>query len=73
MQVPHESQAVCLLTEAAKTALVYCIYAPIEKILSFKISKADAELFCRAAEDYILNQLERSFRALEFYKEVKRK
>ena len=30
------------------------------------------ELFSRAAEKYIINMLERSFKSLEFYKEVKR-
>lgn len=69
---PHESQAVCILSEGAKIALGYCIYAPLQKLFSFNISDGDMELFSRAAEDYIVNQLERSFRALEFYKEVKR-
>ena len=69
---PHESQAVCILSEGAKIALGYCIYSPLEKLFSFKISDEDMELFSRAAEDYIVNMLERSFKALEFYKEVKR-
>ena len=69
---PHESQAVCILTEGAKIALGYCIYSPLEKIFSFKISDEDMSLFARAAEEYLLNQLGRSFKSLEFYKEVKR-
>ena len=69
---PHESQAVCILTEGAKFALGYCIYCPLEKIFSFRISDEDMELFSRAAEEYLINQLERSFKSLEFYKEVKR-
>lgn len=71
-QNPHESQTVCILTEGAKIALGYCIYSPIEKIFSFRISDEDMVLFSRAAEEYLVNQLERSFKSLEFYKEVKR-
>jgi len=69
---PHESQTVCILTEGAKIALGYCIYSPLEKIFSFRISDEDMLLFSRAAEEYLVNQLERSFKSLEFYKEVKR-
>ncbi len=69
---PHESQAVAILTEGAKMALGYCIYSPLEKLFSFKISDEDMELFARAGEEYLINQLERSFKSLEFYKEVAR-
>ena len=67
---PHESHIVRILSEGAKTALGYCIYAPVEKVFSFNISDEDMKLFTKAAEDYLLNQLERSFKTLEFYKEV---
>jgi len=69
---PHESQTVCILTEGAKTALAYCIHSPLERIFSFRISDEDMQLFSRAAEEYLVNHLERSFKSLEFYKEVKR-
>ncbi len=69
---PYESHIVSLLTEGAKIALGYCIYSPLEKIFSFKISDEDMELFSKASEEYLINQLERSFKTLEFYKEVKR-
>ena len=69
---PHESQIICILSEGAKIALGYCIYSPLEKIFSFKISDEDMALFAKAAEEYLINQLERSFKSLDFYKEVKR-
>ncbi len=69
---PHESHIVRILSEGAKIALGYCIYSPVEKIFSFNISDEDMLLFSSAAEDYLLNQLERSFKTLDFYKEVKR-
>ena len=67
---PNESSIVTIITEGAKQALGYCIYCPIEKIFSFNISDGDMACFSRAAEDYLINQLERSFKTLEFYKEV---
>ncbi len=67
----HEGHVIVMLTEGAKNALAYAIYAPIERIFSFNISNADMELFCNAAEKYIVNHLERSYKALNFYNEVK--
>ena len=69
---PHEAKIICQLTEASLAALGYCIYSPIERIFSFNLAEEDMRLFARACEEYILNQLERSFRSLEFYKEVTR-
>jgi DNA repair protein RecO (recombination protein O) len=68
---PHESYIVSLLSETAKVALGYCIHCPIEKIFSFNIPDEDMALFSSAAERYLINQLERSFKTLEFYNEVK--
>lgn len=68
----RESNAVCILTEGAKTALGYCIHSPLERIFSFRISDEDMVLFCRATEEYVLNQLGQTFKTLDFYKEVKR-
>ena len=69
---PHESHILCILSEGAKTALGYCIYSPIERIFAFNISDSDMQLFARAAEEYILNQLGHGFKTLEFYKSVLR-
>ena len=69
---PHESHILCILSEGAKIALGYCIYSPLERIFSFNISGDDMRLFSKAAEEYILNQLERSYKSLDFYKSVKR-
>ncbi len=71
LENPHESNIICILTEGAKIALGYCIHSPLEKIFSFRISDGDMQLFSKAAEEYLLNQLERSFKTLDFYKEVK--
>ena len=68
----HESHIICILSEAARTALLYCIYSPLEKLFSFSLGEDDVRLFSRAAEEYLLNHLERGFKSLDFYNEVKR-
>lgn len=67
---PHESHIVCLLSETAKVALGYSIHCPLEKIFSFNIPKDDMKIFAAASEQYLINQLERSYKTLDFYKEV---
>jgi DNA repair protein RecO (recombination protein O) len=72
LAMEHESSILCILSEAAKTALCYCIYSPLEKLFSFCVAEDDMRLFARAAEEYLLNHLERGFKTLNFYNEVKR-
>ena len=68
----EERHIVTILSEGAKIALGYCIHCPLERIFAFSITDEDMRLLCRATEEYIVNQLERSFKSLEFYNEVKR-
>ena len=68
----HESSIVKIISEGAKSALAYSIYAPIEKLFSFSISEEDTRMFASAAECYLLNHLERGYKSLDFYNEVKR-
>lgn len=68
----HESHIVYQLTPSAKDAIVYSLYSPIEKLFSFRLDGDDIHLFSRAAEGYLLNHLERGFKTLDFYNEVKR-
>ena len=68
----RESRIIAIISEGAKVAMGYCVYSPLERLFAFNISDEDMRLLSRAAEEYILNQLERSFRSLEFYKEVTR-
>lgn len=69
---PHERSVLCILSESAKVALGYCIYAPIERIFAFNISEEDMRFFSRATEEYLLNQLGRGYKSLDFYKEIVR-
>ena len=68
----HESQIICILSESAKIALGYCIHTPLERLFSFNIPDEDMFLLARATEEYLVNHLERSFKSLEFYKEIRR-
>lgn len=68
----HESHIIYILTPPARVAFAYCIYSPQEKLLSFSIPDEDMHYLSRAAESYLLNHLERGFRTLDFYNEVKR-
>lgn len=67
----RENRVVCLLSEGAKYAMEYCIFCPLEKIFSFRISNEDMRLFSKAAETYLLHHLERTFKTLDFYYQVK--
>ena len=66
-----QRRIIALLSESARIALMYCVHAPLERLFSFRIPEEDKGLFCRAAEEYLLNHIERSFKTLDFYKEVK--
>lgn len=68
----HEGHVVAILSEGAKTAMCYAIYSPLEKMFSFNVSDEDMALFAKASERYLINHLERSYKTLEFYNEVKR-
>lgn len=67
----HERRLLCILPEGAKIAVGYVIYSPLERIYAFRIGEEDMRFFSLAAEHYLLNHLERSFKTLDFYKEVK--
>ena len=68
----RERRIVRILSDGARRALEYCIHCPIERIFSFRLADEDTRLFVAAAEEYLINQLERSFKTLDFYNQVKR-
>ena len=67
----NERVAVELMPPGVLHAVRYVLFCPVEKLLSFSLDDEEKHLFCRAAESYLTNQLERSFRSLEFYHQVK--
>lgn len=72
LALDHEASVICILSQSARQAMLYSLYSPVEKIFSFNLGEGDMHLFSRAAEEYLLNHLERGFRTLDFYNEVKR-
>jgi DNA repair protein RecO (recombination protein O) len=67
---PHESRIIMILTAGVKTAIAYSVHAPLERLFSFALNERELSDFSSACELYILNQLERNFKSLDFYKEV---
>ena len=60
------------ITPTVLAAMRYVVGAPLKRLLSFGISsEADKKTFCRAAETYILNHLERGFASLRLYHELR--
>jgi DNA repair protein RecO (recombination protein O) len=60
------------LDSSALASLRYVCTAPLERIFAFSLTSEDSmSYFCRAAETYLLNHLERGFDALDFYHSVK--
>lgn len=60
------------LDASALEAMRYVAYAPPQRIFAFGLtSERSLDLFCRAAETYILNHLERDFETLHFYNSIK--
>lgn len=60
------------LDKTALAAMRYCVGAQVNRLFSFSITNEKSmHLFCRAAEAYLLNHLERGFDALAFYYKIK--
>lgn len=60
------------LDSSALASLRYVCGSPAERIFAFSLTEGESrDLFCRAAETYLLNHLERGFDTLDFYRTVK--
>lgn len=59
------------LGAAARDAMRYVAAAPAKKIFSFSLSPEAGRQFCAICEGYLLAQLERGFRSLEYWKRLK--
>ena len=69
----YESRNILIpLDSSALEAMRYVIYAPTQRLFAFGLNdERSMALFCRAAESYLLNHLERDFDALRFYNSIK--
>ncbi len=61
---------VSLLTPGARSAIHHVLTAPIERLFSFRLDEEEMRFFTAAAETYFVNQMERTFPSLDFYKKV---
>ena len=60
------------LDASALEAMRYVMHAPPQRLFAFGLNdKRSMALFCRAAETYLLNHLERDFDTLHFYNSIK--
>lgn len=66
-----ENRIVEILSQASLSAMRYVISSPLEKLFSFRLDAQDLHLFSKAAESYLTNHLERGFKSLSFYHQVK--
>ena len=66
-----ENRIVEILSPGSLSAMRYVVSAPLEKLFSFRLDEQDLHLFSKAAESYITNHLERGFKSLSFYHQVK--
>lgn len=60
----------CILTPSVRAAMHYLISCPAQRLLSFRLPDEEMRHLSHAAEEYLLNHLERGFRTLQFYKDV---
>ena len=68
----HSVRSILLPVDGSTVASMrYVLRTPIERIFSFTPAEGESRIrFCRAAEAYLLNHLERGFESLEFYHSV---
>ncbi|MBE6637140.1 MAG: DNA repair protein RecO [Ruminococcaceae bacterium] len=59
------------LSDALRRALRYATESPAKRIYSFSLPKEEEEALSHVCETYLLHQLERGFRTLDFYHRVR--
>ena len=59
------------LSSGALTALRHCVLADMKKLFSFAVSDEALDSLGKASERYLLACLDRSFKALEFYRSLR--
>ncbi len=66
-----ERSIICPVSASVLAAIRYALTAPDQKIFSFVLKdKEEENAFDRASETFLLNQLERDFETLHFYRSV---
>ena len=60
-----------VLTPAVRASMQYVAHAPVERLFSFRLAAEDKEMFLSICERYLIYHLERTYKSLAFYHEVK--
>lgn len=66
----RSSEAGIQLYPTVVNAMRYVLSCDMKRMLAFTLEKEDLDVFARAAQGYILYQLDRGFSSLEFYRQV---
>lgn len=61
---------ILILSQTVSATMRYVISAPLERLLAFRISDEEESSFELAAEQYLLNHVEKGYDTLKFYKDV---
>lgn len=65
------SSVIIPLSPTVLSAMRYVVGAGAKRIFAFSLPENEMNDFCSACEKYLVNQLERSFKTLDFYKRIK--
>lgn len=57
-----------VITAGVLAAMRRVVYSPVDRIYSFSLPESDEQLLSSVAEEFLLSQTHRTFKALEFYK-----
>ena len=64
---PAQGERAVAISPAVLRAMRHCIYSELENVFNFKLPDAALRLLSDIAEDYLLVQLDRRFKTLDFY------
>lgn len=65
-----ENNEICSITPGALCAMRYAISCPAQRLFAFALDESELAAFSDTCERYLVNQLERGFKTLDFYKSM---
>ena len=68
----HSSSGLTPLTPALLYAMRHMVFSPVDKIYKIEIGAEDLRILSGITEKYLLKQLDRGFRSLDYYYSVKK-
>lgn len=71
--IDTENRTAFKVNRAVLRAVRHIMLSDFEKLFSFNLKNKSLDILCRLSEAYIIGQLGRNFRTLDFYKSIKQK